>query len=411
VSDQGRLGAPEPALGTNHWKLGVPEVELLRPSSGANPYPIYSEIRKRGSIYRSEFGYWIVTGYEQTLGLIDDPRIGVLTNLSMRPDARGDRYPTLERFHRQWVLFAGKSTHASLRNALSLAISPEFKRVMETTLPVAVARYINAVDWTRPFDFVGKIARPLAMEVLGEALGVPRQDRERLGQLTVCMSEVLEPFLSHHRLSRAEHAAQQIEAMIEGWTLQAATDGSGLRASSAFTGDDGVANAALLAAAGHETTANLISMGAYELLRRPDALEYLARRPDDVGRAVEELARFTSPIQLVARTASRDFAAWNCKFDAGDVIIFILGAANRDPERFDVPDELVLDRERNSHLAFGAGPHQCFGSALARTEARALFGQILPLLSAMRLAPDPVRWSRKRTVRGLDALNLEPIRQ
>jgi cytochrome P450 len=166
-------------------------------------------------------------------------------------------------------------------------------------------------------------------------------------------------------------------------------------------------NIALLLAAGHETTTNLIGNGLLSLLRNPDQLRLLQDDPSLIESAVEELLRYESPVQWVSRVAAEPLELGGQRLEAGDLLIGCLGAANRDPSVFTNPDRLDIRRSDNRHLAFGSGIHFCLGAALAKTEGQIAIGTLVTRLKNVRLAHGArVRWKRGLTFRAMESLRV-----
>ena len=159
---------------------------------------------------------------------------------------------------------------------------------------------------------------------------------------------------------------------------------------------------------GHETTVNLIGNGMLALLRHAEQLERLRAEPALIETAVEELLRFDSPAQMISRTAVADFECAAARIRAGEAVLAVLGAANRDPGgRSPGADRLDLGREPNPHVAFGLGTHFCPGAQLSRIEARAAIPALLRRFPALRLGAAPPVRCRTAVLRGLERL---PVR-
>lgn len=153
-----------------------------------------------------------------------------------------------------------------------------------------------------------------------------------------------------------------------------------------------------------ETTTNLIGNGVLTLLRHPEELKRLRQDPSLIPSAVEEMLRYESPSQHTARLAPVDVEIGGKKIRRRDAVIAVMGAANRDPERFPDPDRLDITRKDNRHVAFGFGAHFCFGAPLARMEAQIAFSSLLRRLPDLALEPSPIAWRENLGLRGLTAL-------
>ncbi len=163
----------------------------------------------------------------------------------------------------------------------------------------------------------------------------------------------------------------------------------------------------LLMLAGYETTVNLVGSGALALLQNPQQRHSFEQNAGSLDSAIEELLRFTSPLDIASqRFASEDLSIDSVKIAQGDLVVAILGSANRDELQFTDPDTLNLDRQPNKHLAFGQGAHFCIGAPLARLEAEIALTTLFRRFAGLRLAvkPESLRWRKSLIVRGLEAL-------
>jgi cytochrome P450 len=171
-----------------------------------------------------------------------------------------------------------------------------------------------------------------------------------------------------------------------------------------LTEDELMATCVLLLVAGHETTANLIGNGTLALLRHPLELDRFRTNPGLASSAVEELLRFDSPIQATARTTLEDIDIAGKSVGENERVVLLLGSSNRDPDVFDEPDALRLDRTPNSHLSFGGGIHFCLGAPLARLEARIALPALLERFPKISLQSEELEWRQTFPIRGLVSL-------
>ncbi len=168
--------------------------------------------------------------------------------------------------------------------------------------------------------------------------------------------------------------------------------------------DELIANCIFLLAAAHETTTNLIGNGMLTLLRHPEQLEQLQQDRSLMESAIEEMLRYESPAQYISRKAGEDFNLGGQQVKKGQPLLLVLGAANRDPVRFEDPTHFDIQRPNNKHVAFGHGAHFCFGAPLARAEAKIAFTALLNRLPNMHLESTEVVWRTNMNLRGLAAL-------
>ncbi len=174
-----------------------------------------------------------------------------------------------------------------------------------------------------------------------------------------------------------------------------------------LTREEVIANTIITMVGAMETTTNLIGNGLVTLLRHPSALEQLRRDPAMLPTAIEELLRYESPSQQTTRIAPEDVVLGGQEIEQGQSVIAVMGAANRDPARFADPDRFDPTRQDNRHLAFGWGPHFCFGAPLGRIEAQIAFETLLTRLPELELGGGPLQWRANLKLRGLEKL---PIR-
>ncbi|MGI9185557.1 MAG: cytochrome P450, partial [Solirubrobacteraceae bacterium] len=268
------------------------------------------------------------------------------------------------------------------------------------------------------FDVMSGLANPLPAIVTAEMLGVPTSDHELLKSWSQDFAEMLGNF--QHNPGRAKKVLRSVEEMVAYFRAalvrEAAAPSEGLINALATAEVDGdrlteeeiVANVIVTMVGGQETTTNLIGNGLLTLLSQPDQLERLRSDPALMPSAVEELLRYESPSQHTARLAPPGAVLGGQEIREGDAVIAVMGAANRDPERFREPDQVDLSRADNRHLAFGWAAHFCFGAPLARIEGQIAFEALLARFAELALAPDhPIRWRPNLGLRGLSELHVQ----
>ncbi|UUZ68793.1 cytochrome P450 [Polaromonas sp. P2-4] len=166
-------------------------------------------------------------------------------------------------------------------------------------------------------------------------------------------------------------------------------------------GPEVLAQCAMLLFAGHETTRHLLGSGVQALLTHPDQWQRLRREPALLPGAVRELLRFDSPVQYTGRRVATDLVLHGQQLRRGELVLPLIGAANRDPARYSEPDTLDITRSEGASLAFGSGPHVCIGAALTRIEAEMVLGQVLKRWPGLSLVDAAPRWGSNPAYRGL----------
>ncbi len=389
-----------------------------------NPYPIYDQLRRHDPIYRSEANdYWIATRYADLLSLIHNPHLS-----SNRFAAHASRLPAEAKEHfrpfiaaiSSWMLMVDPPDHTRLRGLVNKAFTPRIVGTMRARIQALVDQMLDSVQANNRFDVIADLAVPLPGIVIAEMLGVPGSDlnefkawsddiasglvgidsaggREEKLQLYRKAQDSLLALSNYFREKVVAFRGQPQDNLL-GALAQAEEAGDRLTEEELF------ANCVLLMIAGHETTTNLIGNGMLALLRHQEQQELLAESPDLIVSAVEELLRYDSPVQKMARIALDDVQVNGKQIEKGQLVFLCFAAANRDPEQFSTADELDITRKENRHLAFGTGLHYCLGAALARLEAQIAINTILRRLPNVRLATERLEWHPSITLRGLKSL-------
>jgi hypothetical protein len=277
-----------------------------------------------------------------------------------------------------------------------------------------VDRLLDRVESAGRMEVIADFAAPLPAIVTAEMMGVPSSDYPQLKVWSTDFAEMLGNFQHNpDRVPRVLRSVQEMTAYFQAAIRELRDQPrTGLIYSfmtaeiegDRFTEDEIVANCLITLVGGLETTTNLIGNGILTLLRHPDELDRLRADLSLIPSAVEELLRYESPSQHTARLAPCDFELGAKRIRKREALIAVMGAANRDPERFPDPDRLDVARKDNRHVAFGWGSHFCFGAPLARLEGQIAFETMLQRFSSWSLGPAPLVWRTNLGLRGLTAL-------
>lgn len=406
--------------GADRAGLALSLYHLLDPEILANPYPLYRRLRTEAPVHWDAFLHaWVVTRYCDVVRVLHD--------------FSADRTPTPEQLSRmnlsalspiaavmvKQMLFMDAPAHTRLRSLASSAFTPARVRALRSHIQQIADALIDAAMDRRPeeIDIIAEFAEPLPAIVTAEMLGVPTSDHRQLKAWTADFAEMLGNF--QHNPDHVPKVLRALEEMLEYFhehvrelrahpreglinsLLTAEIDGDRL------TEEEVVANSIVTMVGGQETTTNLIGNGLLTLLRHPAEMQRLRDDPALIPSAVEELLRYESPSQHTARMARTDLELGGRQIRRREAVIAVMGAANRDPDRFPDPDRLDLARTDNRHLAFGWAAHFCFGAALARIEGQVSFATILRRIPDMALQQVPLHWRTNLGLRGLVAL---PVR-
>jgi cytochrome P450 len=371
--------------------------ELTRLPGREDPYPLYRRLREISPVVRAEDGALVVTRHADCVAVTRHPRLGHLPS-HMMEFVRADwaDHPALRQLFTS-VLAANPPDHTRLRRLVSSSFTARRVQALRPRIAQMVDDLLEPMSGE--VDFVQALGFPLPVNVIGELLGIPEPDRAQFQTLVRDWTQVLEVITSEV-LAVADPAAATIREYLADLTAErrrrpgddlisalVAAEEDGER----LTEDELLTMAALLFAAGFETTTNLLGNSVVALLHNPDQLESLRDRPDLAADAVEELLRFDTPVQLVSRLAWDDVEIAGVSMAGGERIVAYLGAGNRDPERFADPDRLDLARPDNAPLSFGGGIHFCLGAPLARLEAQIAIPALLARFPRLALAGEPGR--------------------
>ncbi len=300
--------------------------------------------------------------------------------------------------------------HTRLRRLVSKAFTPRAVEALRPRIAALVDEMLDAAGRQGQVDLVDALAFPLPFAVIGEMLGTPPADHERIRQLSGTVVRSLEPVndpATAAAIVEADAELTRIAAEMIAWKRAHPADDLLTALINAedhgdVLGDDElISQTLLLYIAGHETTVNLIAGGTLALLRHPGQLARLRAEPALIGNAVEEMLRYDSPVQATRRITLEPASFTGVTIPPGSFVMALLGSANRDESYFG-PDagEFRLDRDNaRQHVSFGAGPHHCLGASLARMEAAIAVGQLTSRFPGLALDGEP-GWNGRINLRG-----------
>lgn len=390
---------------------------LLSPEIFANPYPIYRQLRSFDPVHwEPSFNSWIITSYADVLSVLRDPRFGAERSPSIEQLTEWgipETYPLFQMLHRM-MLMQDPPNHTRLRGLVNKAFTPRVVEGMRSRIQQLVDELLDKVEPAGRMDVIRDLAVPLPTVVIAIMLGVPHEDRDQLKKWSSDFAVFIGAFsIPADELMRIQQSMAEFMEYFRGKIAEARKNPKDdLLSAMAHAEEQGdmlsedelLANCVLLLAAGHETTTNLIGNGTLALLRNPDQKEKLQADPSLIVSAVEELLRYDSPVQLTGRVTKEEVELGGKRIGKGQEALVIMGAANRDPERFPDPDRLDITRQDNRHLSFGQGPHFCLGAPLARLEGQIAISTLLRRMPNLRLETEELRWQQTQALHGLKAL-------
>lgn len=377
------------------------------PAFVADPHPVLDEIRESAPLLHSDRygGFWLLSRYEDVkAAAIDYERFtSSVVGVTVIPPSQPRDYPQIpiEMDPPEHTRYRGIVGGVFARSRVE-QLRPELERLAESLLEPLVERGEG--------ELVEEFAVPMSVGTLGAFMGLPREDQLLWAGWVRRMFEgsIKDP-------EEQRRATAEFEAYLDGLvaerkrergddfiSLLLDTELEGQRLSDREIRGFGI----LMLMAGHETTAGAMGMTMLFLAQRPDLRRRLFAEPALIPTAVNELLRLFSPIQIFCRNAARDVELHGQTITAGDVVALSYAGANRDPREFPQPEECVLDRKPNRHLAFGFGHHLCLGANVARLELAIMLDRLARLAPDFELDPErPPLWKARGDVRGLLSLH------
>jgi cytochrome P450 len=387
---------------------------LAQPRFKANPYPFYARMREETPVVPVSVPFigrgWVVARYEDVVTVARDDRFSrnILSLVRWMPWFV--RVPLTRQ-----MLSQDPPDHTRLRKLVSQAFTPRRIERLRDRIQAMCDERIAALPPTASFDLVRDYALPIPFTVIAELLGIPKEDRQRFhrlvqGSLPISVASGIAdlPVALPHAwllaryfrrlfaMRRARPGDDLLSALV-----QAEEAGDRLDEDELL----GIAN--LLLTAGYETTVHLIGSAALALIQHPDQRARFVTEPGLAGSAIEELLRYTSPVEMMApRIAREDVTLSSVTIPRGAWVAGILTSANRDASVFRDPETLDLARDPNPHVSFGQGRHFCLGASLARMEAQIALTTLFARLPGLRLAQpaESLRWRKLLPLRGLAKL-------
>jgi hypothetical protein len=382
------------------------DIEKLTPAFYADPYPTYRALREHEPVKRMPNGSYFLTRYDDLVSAYKNTRL--FSSDKKKEFAPKYGASLLFEHHTTSLVFNDPPAHTRVRRLIMGALSPRAIAEMEPDLVALVDGLLDALAAGGKVDLIEDFASAIPIEVIGNLLGVPRDERAPLRDWSLAILGALEPVISAEAFARGNTAVKDFLAYLEILVarrrakpgnpdrdvltrlIQGESNGERL------TEKELLHNCIFLLNAGHETTTNLIGNGLVALSQNPAQKQRLIDHPDLIKTAVEEILRFESSNQLGNRMTTEQVELGGITLAAGTSVTLCIGAANRDPGQFADPETLDIGRTPNRHLAFATGAHQCAGMALARLEGAIAISRFLARFPGYTLDGEPVRGGRAR---------------
>ena len=375
----------------------------------ADPYPVFRRLREEAPLYHNDkYDFYALSRFDDVeRGLVDretyiSGRGAILeliqADIEMPPGV---------------ILFEDPPVHTMHRGLLSRVFTPKKMNALEPKIRELCARSLDPLVGAGRFDFIRDLGAQMPMRVIGMLLGIPEQDQEAIRDRTDAelrtkpgqpMKYSQDRFVTGEVFAeyvdwRAEHPSDDLMTEMLHAEFEDET-GTTRR----LTRDEVLTYVNVVAGAGNETTTRLIGWAGKVLGDHPDQRRELVEDRSLVPNAIEELLRFEPPAPHVARYVSREVTHYGRTVPEGSVMVFLVGAANRDERRHPDGDRFDIHRDVGQHLTFGYGIHFCLGAALARLEGRIALDEILARFPEWEVDLDRAKIAQTSTVRGYETL-------
>ncbi len=395
-------------MSANHAEQIAETFELSHLPTGFhdNPYPIYRALREHAPVKRLADGSYFLTRYDDLVSIYKNPKsFSSDKKLEFKPKY-GDS--PLYEHHTTSLVFSDPPLHTRVRKLISGALTPRAIAGMEEGLIRLVDSLLDHMEEKRSTDLIDDFASAIPIEVIGNLLDVPIDERGPLREWSLAILGALEPVLSDDMAERGNRAVTEFieylndliarrrvhpgnpEVDVLTRLILGEADGEKLSAKEL------IHNCIFLLNAGHETTTNLIGNGLVSLAEYTSQRDRLLKQPELIKSAVEEMLRYESSNQLGNRITTETVEIGGITMPPQTRVTLCIGAANRDPSHFNDPDIFDVARTPNRHLAFASGTHACAGMSLARLEGQIAIGRFINRFPNYALAGPPLRGGRVR---------------
>jgi len=373
---------------------------------------MYRALREQDPVHLSQTGEYILTRYDDIRYILKNPsfrsgnrldwlRRGVAYLENKEEDLRAIRDAM-----NSFVLMLNGEQHRRIRTFISKAWH---NREVDTIIQENIFNLLKSLSGKKTIDVVSEFAQPLPVYTISRILGIPVSDCRNLIELGMSMTKALDLYITLKDMVRIDNAAREFIAFFSDQIRQKydkPDDGllsqlilTNRSENAGLTDEELVSIAIFLFTAGEDTTASLITNALMNLLIRPVEMENVRRRPEKIPAVIEEVLRYDAVVHLVGRICSEQTPLGDKVIPAGATVTLALAAANRDPLVFPEPDEFIIDRTPNRHLAFGSGSHYCLGDWLGRRQSQLALNAILSHWPNLKLNDPAPDWYENLAIR------------
>lgn len=382
------------------------DLARLTPDFYDNPYPTYHALRAHQPVKRLAGGGYFLTRYDDLVAVYKNTTLFSSDKKREFAPKYGDSL--LFEHHTTSLVFNDPPSHTRVRRLIMGALTPRAIAGMEPDLIALVDRLLDAMAAKGRVDLIEDFAAAIPIEVIGNLLGVPHDERAPLRGWSLAILGALEPVIGPEAFALGNEAVAEFLGYLDTLIARRTAEPGdperdvltrlilGETGGEKLTAKELLHNCIFLLNAGHETTTNLIGNGLVTLAANPDQKQRLIAEPALIRTAVEEILRYESSNQLGNRITTTEVEIGGIAMPANTSLTLCIGAANRDPAQFADPDRFDVSRSPNRHLAFASGPHQCAGMALARLEGAIALSRFLARFPDYVLDGPPQRGGRVR---------------
>lgn len=394
---------------------------LFSPAFIQDPYPTYRKYLDGVAIQTPipPPPHAFIFQYGPCAALFKDPRFLVAGRLAAYRMVTGESMaslPELARHMGYWLLYRDPPDHTRIRKLMNAGFSPLATERLRATIEGVVDELLSAMETSAQPDVVRDLAFPLPVRVISRLLGVPRERESECVELSDAIALWWGTKDKTMEMGRAAEAAARTLAQMFGTIMRERRTAQGgelmelllriARQGDGMSDEELEAQCVLLLLAGHETTRSLIGNALYTLLQHPQTLAEVRADDAAVRPAIEEVLRYESPVQATGRFASEDIDFQGQRIARESAVLFMFGAAHRDPRHFPDPDRFDIHRPHLRHLAFGGDAHVCLGATLARLEGQVAVQRTVRRFAGLRLEEPNPTWSPVFAFRGLTRLRV-----